>query len=116
MAVEIFVRDPLRQAVEAASGGKNTVMYDDKGYPSVMVRIPRFNLEDIDSSLGTGVHPAFIVHGRTISEIWIGKYQAKNVNGRACSLPGVNPTANIDFDTSKSICEAIAVCKIKSTK
>ena len=32
MAVEIFVKDPLRQAV-------NTVMYDDKGYPSVMVRI-----------------------------------------------------------------------------
>ncbi len=106
MAVEIFVKDAYRQAVEAASGGKNTVMYDDKGYPSIMVRIPRFNLEDIDASLGTGAHPAFIVHGRVLSEIYIGKYQAKNVNGRACSLPGVDPTANINFDTAKSICEA----------
>ena len=106
MAVEIFVKDPFRQSVEAASGGKNTVMYDDKGYPSVMVRIPRFNLEDIDASLGTGVHPAFIVHGRTVSEIWIAKYPAKNINGRACSLPGVDPTVSINFDTAKSICEA----------
>ena len=106
MAVEIFVKDPFRQAVEAASGGRNTVMYDDKGYPSVMVRIPRFNLEDIDASLGTGVHPAFIVHGRTVSEIWIAKYPAKNINGRACSLPGVDPTVNINFDTAKNICEA----------
>ena len=106
MAVEIFVKDSFRQAVEAASGGRNTVIYDDKGYPSVMVRIPRFNLEDIDASLGTGVHPAFIVHGRTVSEIWIAKYPAKNINGRACSLPGVDPTASINFDTAKSICEA----------
>lgn len=106
MAVEIFVKDPLRQAVEAASGGKNTVMYDDKGYPSGMVRIPRFNLEDIDPDLGTGAHPAFIVHGRTVSEIWIGKYQAININGRPCSLPGVNPTVYINFKTSKAICEA----------
>lgn len=106
MSVEIFVKDAYRQAVEAASGGKNTVIYDDKGYPSVMVCIPRFNLEDIDASLGTGAHPAFIKNGRVLSEIFIGKYQAKNVNSRACSLPGVDPTANINFDTAKSICEA----------
>jgi hypothetical protein len=106
MAVEIFVKDAYRQAIEAASGGKNTVMYDDKGYPSIMVRIPKFNLEDIDASLGTGPHPAFIVHGRTLPEIWIGKYPAKNVNSRACSLPGVDPTASINFNTAKSICAA----------
>jgi len=106
MAVEIFVKDAYRQAVEAASGGKNTVIYDDKGYPSIMVSIPRFNLEDIDASLGTGPHPAFIYKGRVLPEIFIGKYLAKNVNDRACSLPGVDPTANINFDTAKAICEA----------
>ena len=41
-----------------------------------------------------------------MSEIWIGKYQAKNINGRACSLPGIDPTVSINFNTSKSICEA----------
>ena len=106
MAVEIFVKDAYRQAVEAASGGKNTVMYDDKGYPSIMVCIPRFNLEDIDASLGTGAHPAFIKNGRVLSEIFIGKYQAKNVNGRACALPAVDPTVSINFDNAKAICEA----------
>ena len=29
----------LRMAVEAATGGKNTVLIDDRGLPSIVVRI-----------------------------------------------------------------------------
>jgi len=29
----IFVKDSYRAAVEAASGGHQTVLYDDKGFP-----------------------------------------------------------------------------------
>lgn len=100
----IFVKDSLRAAVEAASGGKNTVLYDDKGYPSYMVVIPKFKLEDIDASLGTGTHPAFIVGGVEKSEIFIGKFQAKVVDGRACSLPGVDPTTSVNYNTSVTYC------------
>ncbi len=34
------IKDSYRQAVEAATGGKCTVMYDDQGYPSIMVLFP----------------------------------------------------------------------------
>ena len=44
----ISIKDAARQAVEAATGGRVTIMYDDKGYPCHMVRIPKFNLQDID--------------------------------------------------------------------
>lgn len=37
--------------------------------------IPKFNLQDIDASLGNGVHPAFVVNGVEKSEIFIGQYQ-----------------------------------------
>jgi hypothetical protein len=105
----IFTKDTLRASVEAATGGKVTVLYDDKGYPSYMVRIPKFNLEDIDPALGTGVHPAFIVGGIEKSEILIGQFQAKVVDGRACSLPGVEPTTYVTFD------QAIDYCKVKGS-
>jgi hypothetical protein len=97
-------KDTLLTAVLAASGGKQVIKYDDKGKPSVMVRIPRFNLEDIDASLGNGPHPAFVVGGVVKNEIYIGAYQAVVDEGRACSLPGVSPTVNINFDNAKAAC------------
>ena len=39
MSVSFFEKDNYRHAVEAISGGKETVMYDKDGNPSVMVRI-----------------------------------------------------------------------------
>jgi len=102
----IFIKDPLRASVETASDETMTVMYDDLGQPSYMVRIPAFNLQDIDPIYGSGVHPAFLVNGVPKSEIWIGAYQAKVINGRACSLPDMDPTVNINFDDTKAACTA----------
>ena len=100
----MLIKDTLLTAVLAASGGKQVIKYDDKGKPSVMVRIPRFNLEDISSALGNGPHPAFIVNGVVKNEIYIGAYQAVVDEGRACSLPGVSPTVNITYDNAKAAC------------
>jgi len=102
----ISIKDAARQAVEAATGGRVTIMYDDKGYPSHMVRIPKFNIEDIDASLGSGVHPAFIVNGVEKSEIWIGQYHATVHDGRALALPGQDPTTYTNFDQALSYCAA----------
>lgn len=102
----IFVKDSLRASVEAASGGQMTVLYDDKGFPSYMVIIPKFNVEDIDATYGTGVHPAFIVNGEQKPEIFIGAYQAKIYNSRACSIPHVDPTVSINSDNAKAACTA----------
>lgn len=99
--MEAFVVDSYRRAVEAASGGKNTVIRDKNGNPSVMVVIPKFKLEDIDASIGTGTHPAFIVHGKEIPEIYYPKYQNIVVNGCAVSAPGVDPATSVTFDAAR---------------
>ncbi len=100
----IFTKDSLRASVEAASGGKMTVLYDDKGYPSYMHVIPKFNLEDIDAGLGSGVHPAFSVGGVEKSEIFIAAYQAIVADGRACSIPGQDPKTSVNWDQAKQYC------------
>lgn len=87
------VKDSLRQAVEAASGGLCTVMYTKKGQPVFMRRVPRFNLEDLDPVFGSGPHPAFVVNGETKSEIWISMFRARLSNGELVSVPGVAASA-----------------------
>lgn len=106
--MESFIIDKDRKAIEHASGGKNTLVYDNAGNPSVMVVIPKFNLEDVDPSgtLGTGTHPAFIVHGKEVPEIMISKYPNVVVGGRAYSLAHEDPANWINFDASKAACEA----------
>ncbi|BDG19196.1 hypothetical protein TthSNM11_13990 [Thermus thermophilus] len=99
------VKDSLRQAVEAASGGLCTVMYTKKGQPVFLRRIPRFNLEDIDPALGTGPHPAFLVGGEVKSEVWIGMYPGYVSNGELISVPGVAPSA-MTFDQAVSYAKA----------
>ena len=94
----IFVKDDLRASVEAASGGRQTVLYTTKGQPTFMNIVPKFNLEDIDPQLGSGVHPAFIVDNKEISEIFIGTYQGIIKNDELLSLPGVNPSRSRSFD------------------
>jgi hypothetical protein len=100
----MLTKDTILTAVLAASGGKQVIKYDNMGKPSVMVRIPRFNLEDINPALGNGPHPAFVVNGVVKNEIYIGAYQAVVDEGRAISLPGVSPTVNINFDNAKKAC------------
>ena len=100
------VKDTYRAAVEAATGGKNTVMYDDKGYPSIMVCIPKFYLDEVMDGAPHTAHPAFIVNGVEKPFIYIGKYQACVVDGRAYSLPGRDPAQHINFDQALSYCYA----------
>lgn len=104
MGITISTPDALRQSVEAASGGVNTVLYDAKGYPSVMCVVPRFNIEDIDPALGSGTHPAFIVGGVQKSEIFVGKFLARVHDNHALSMPGQDPSASINFDTADARC------------
>lgn len=106
MSFVFSIKDSYRQAVEAQTGGKNTVIYDDVGNPSIMVRIPKFQLNDIFGGWPSDVHPAFIVNGVEKDEIFISKYQNIVHNGRAYSIPGQEPAVNIDFDDSYDACFA----------
>ncbi len=90
----IFIRDELRASVEAATGGLCTVHYTQSGQPSYFRWIPKFTLDAIDASLGSGVHPAFIVDAIERDGIWIGMYPGVVKNGELLSLPGVEPTTS----------------------
>jgi hypothetical protein len=69
-----------------------------------MLRVPRFKVETIDSSLGRGVHPAFLVGEKEVEEIFVGQVNAMIIDGRAYSLPGENATRNITFDEAREAC------------
>lgn len=98
----IFIKDDFRASVEAASGGKQTVLYTAAGHPSIMNIIPAFNLEDIDAGLGTGLHPMFKVNGVNKGQVMIGTYQGIVKDGNLISLPGVVPTVSQNFDTFRT--------------
>jgi hypothetical protein len=98
-------KDTLLNAVSAASGGKQVVKYNANGDPCFFTRIPRFNLEDIHASLGTGPHPAFVVNGVIKGEFLVGTYPAIIDKGCAVSIPGQSPKVNINFDSAKAACE-----------
>lgn len=104
MAFIYSIKDTYRAAVEAATGGKNTVLYDDKGSPSVMVVIPKFYLDDVIAGAPHTVHPAFIVNGVEKPYIYIGKYQSVIQDSRAYSLPGQDPATYMNFDQALSYC------------
>lgn len=102
----VFIRDAYRQQVEAASGGRQTVLYTAKGQPSIMNIIPAFNLQDIDPSLGTGVHPAFIVGGAQKSEIFIGTHTGSVSDDELISRPGVEPAHSRNHDQFVTLARA----------
>lgn len=101
----ILIKDSLRQSVEAASGGEQTVLYTAKGQPTYMNIIKKFNLSTIDASL-SGTHPAFIVNGVEKPEIFVGTYLGKLVDGELLSLPNVDPSASANFDNFSTYARA----------
>lgn len=93
----ILIKDSLRQSVELASGGLQTVLYTAKGQATYMNIIQKYDMSTIDASLG-GTHPAFIVDGVEKPEIFIGTYQGRIVNGELLSLPNVEPSHSTNYD------------------
>lgn len=100
-----------RELVEKASFGRNTVIYDDQGNPSVMVVIPAFTEADVIDSGANLPHPAFIVNGAAKGQIYVSKYpnayKGSGATLRAYSLKNVDPGNSITFDN------AILACKQK---
>ena len=107
----IFVPDPVRAEVEAASGGKNTVLYDDLEQPSIMVVFEKSDVSALhETAYGSGLYPAFVrADGTERSQIFIGKYLASIANGRAVSLPGRDPANTVNWDTARGFCAAKGV-------
>ena len=71
-----------------------------------MVRIPKMTYAQLGMGESTALFPAFIINGQEVDEIYISKYLNIVQNGRAYSLPGVDPAASMNFDQARSYCEA----------
>lgn len=84
----------------------NEIIYDDKGMPSVMVKIPKFKISDVITGGSSSTHPAFIVNGQEVDAIYISKYINVVDNGRAYSLPGQDPATYLTFDQAVQYCTA----------
>lgn len=88
---EIIIADKLRQSVELASGGKQTVLYTPKGQPTFMNVIKKQTMKDLFPALfpsDTTVHPAFVVGDKTLSQLYVGTYLGTIKNGELVSQPG----------------------------
>ncbi len=83
----------------------NEIVYDDKGNPSVMVKIPKLTYEDLGLP-GSGTFPAWIVDGKEVPYIYISKYQNIVSDGRAYSLPYQQPRNYVNFDQAVEFCQA----------
>lgn len=96
--------DDLKLSIEALSGGKNTVLFDDLGMPSVMVPFPKLKMSDLIAGGSENIHPAFSVDGVEKSVIYISKYQNIVLNERGYSLPMRDPRASLNFDQAVTYC------------
>ncbi|EKO3650595.1 SUMF1/EgtB/PvdO family nonheme iron enzyme [Vibrio metschnikovii] len=105
-----------KKAIEDASGGRNTILVDDQGNPNIMVRIPRFNYQDvnaailakhgIDLNLGEGTPTMFLTNGNPRGEVLIAKYLASSGKNGGCSVVGgVQPRTSVNYDAAKALCE-----------
>ena len=96
--------DDLKLAVEALSGGRNTVLLDDIGMPSIMVPFPKLTYADIMDGGTQDPLPAFLVDGEEIPVIYESKFQNITVNDRAYSLPMQDPRVYVTFDQALTAC------------
>ena len=90
----------------------NTVkMRDRNGGTDFMVRIPKFKLSDVLDGASDTVHPAFIVGGKEVDEIYISKYQNSIHNRLPYSLPYSLPFQKAA--TCISYADAVRACALK---
>ena len=99
--------DQFAAAVKELSGGKNVVLLDDVGLPSVMVPVNKCKNSDLVSGLSQNIHPAFRVNTVEKPCFYFSKYEnITGDNGRAYSLAHRDPRVYVTFDQAKAACDA----------
>lgn len=96
--------DDFKLAIEAMSGGKNTVLFDDLGMPSVMVPFPKMTMAELFEGGSQNTHPAFRVESTEKDVMYISKFQNIVLNDRAYSLPMRDPKTYVNFDQAVTFC------------
>ncbi|WP_275076494.1 hypothetical protein [Providencia rettgeri] len=105
MMTTIYSPDPLRTQVEKQSHGQRTIIYSPKGQPNYVFIVPQFDLQEISSSLGTGIHPAFIINERPIDAFFYACYSASLRDGELISQPNQPPACNLNLAQFQSLAQ-----------
>ncbi len=98
------ILDSERYSLERATCGRQTIIRDRLGRPSVMFILPRFRYEDVGMSdvMGAGNVTAFdLGAGGIKSEIFIGAYLASD---GGISAPKAVPLAGLSHTAAKAVC------------
>lgn len=96
--------DDMKFAVESLTGGKNTVILDDRGMPSIMVVLPKMLSSELDAAFTQTANPAFVLNGAEKAKVYLSKFQNVVIGDRAYSLPMKDPRVNITFDAALAAC------------
>jgi len=105
--IKLVSQDGLFQSINGqALPPNNEIILDSAGKPSVMVKIPKFKINDVVTGGSSATHPAFIVNGEEKDFIYISKYQNIVVDEKAYSLPYQQPKSYVTFDQARTVCEA----------
>lgn len=109
----------LKELIFQYSEGRNKVTENALGQPCIWEVVPndyKVSVDylsasganfDIDSPKRYEIHPAMIVSGQPVKALLRAKYVAGYWNGnRAVSLPGLDPSHDISYDSSLSLCKA----------
>jgi hypothetical protein len=110
----------ISQEIYDLSMGKNEVIWDSLGRPSIMFNFYPDKTSRLDwlsnlNALFTApstrfIHPAFIVNGQIVKKLQVGKYTATrvaNIN-YPCSLYGLEPAHTISYDSAVTMCDTAA--------
>jgi len=83
---------------------QNVVVFDQFGIPSFMVRFTKEQNKDLFPGGSAAVHPAFIIGGEEVDEIYISQYANTIVDGRAYSCPLQAPATSLNYEAAMAAC------------
>ena len=97
--------DQMAACVRELSGGKNVVLLDDIGLPSVYYAVNQLKNSDLITGASQNVHPAFLVDGVEKTVFYYSKYQNIIKRDRAYSLAHRDPKTSLNWDAARVACE-----------
>lgn len=97
--------DQMAACVNEISGGKNVVLLDDIGIPSIYYVVNQLKNSELVSGLSQNIHPAFMVDGVEKKRFLYSKYQNVIEKDRAYSLAHRDPKTSLNWDAARKACE-----------
>ncbi|MCM1463382.1 MAG: hypothetical protein NC084_11835 [Bacteroides sp.] len=80
------------------------LLFDDKGFPSIAVRVPKATWAELGVGTSTEPFPAFTVNGIEVDALYFSKYENVVQNECAYAYPAQSPAIEIPFNRAADCC------------